>query len=70
MLDNIDTRLNEYEKKIESLTQTISELKLENRNLQIKDNKAKLIVAVNEYVRGIEYKNETNDFNSEPTFFV
>ena len=37
MLDNIDTRLNEYEKKIESLTQTISELKLENRNLQIKN---------------------------------
>jgi hypothetical protein len=29
-----------------------------------------LIVTVKEYVSGIEYKKETNDFKSVPTFFV
>ena len=37
MLDNLNNRLNEYEKKIESLTQTISDLQIENKNLQIKN---------------------------------
>ena len=37
MLDKINNRLNEYEKKIESLTQTISDLQAENKNLQIKN---------------------------------
>ena len=37
MLDKINNRLNEYEKKIESLTQTISDLQIENKNLQIKN---------------------------------
>ena len=37
MLDKINNRLNEYEKKIESLTQTISDLQVENKNLQIKN---------------------------------
>ena len=32
MLDKINNRLNEYEKKIESLTQTISDLQAENKN--------------------------------------
>ena len=37
MIDKINDRLNEYERKIESLSQLISELQLENRNLQIKN---------------------------------
>ena len=37
MLDKINSRLNDYEKRIESLTQTISDLQIENRNLQIKN---------------------------------
>ena len=37
MLDNLNNRLNDYEKKIESLTQTISDLQIENKNLQIKN---------------------------------
>ena len=37
MLDKINDRLNAYEKKIESLTQTISDLQIENKNLQIKN---------------------------------
>ena len=31
MLDKLNVRLNEYEKKIESLTQIISDLQIENR---------------------------------------
>ena len=37
MLDKINSLLNDYEKRIESLTQTISDLQIENRNLQIKN---------------------------------
>ena len=37
MLDKINDRLDEYEKKIESLTQIISELQSENKNLRIKN---------------------------------
>ena len=37
MLDKLNVRLNEYEKKIESLTQIISDLQIENRNLQYKN---------------------------------
>ena len=37
MLDKINIRLNNYERKIESLTQTISDLQIENRNLRIKN---------------------------------
>ena len=37
MLDKINSRLNDYEKRIESLTQTISDLQTENRNLEIKN---------------------------------
>ena len=37
MLDKINDRLEEYEKKIESLTQIISELQSENKNLRIKN---------------------------------
>ena len=37
MIDKINDRLNEYEKKIESLTQIISDLQSENKNLQVKN---------------------------------
>ena len=37
MLDKINDRLNTYERKIESLTQTVSDLQIENKNLKIKN---------------------------------
>ena len=37
MLDKINDRLDAYEKKIESLTQTVSDLQIENKNLRIKN---------------------------------
>ena len=37
MLDKINDRLDIYEKKIESLTQTVSDLQIENKNLRIKN---------------------------------
>ena len=37
MLDKINDRLNTYERKIESLTQTVSDLQIENKKLKIKN---------------------------------
>lgn len=37
MLDKINDRLNTYERKIESLAQTVSDLQIENKNLKIKN---------------------------------
>lgn len=55
MLDKINEHLNDYEKQIESLTQIISDLQIENRNLHVKNLE---LTKNKNYLREIENNNK------------